>query len=167
MSSRLSWFSGKQYPHFPVNSVKMPWWITCMEIKRSISQRRKIRYLHKPQCAFSSLHAMICSLKHSLAGHLVVLMEKVKYVLLKTQLPETGQFKDYSFRLSEVLNIKAEPCVPCCSWAAHPSVEAQRWDGMQEVKSQPNKNLNAAYQPVSIPQCKMEDIVLAFSRAFF
>lgn len=73
-----------------------------MEIKWSISQRWKIRYLHKPQCAFIFLLAMICSLKHPLAGHLVVLMEKMKYVLLKTQLTEMGQFKDYSFHLSEV-----------------------------------------------------------------
>lgn len=151
MSSRLSWFSGKQYYYFPVNSVTMPWWITCMEIKRSISQRWKIRYLHKPQCAFSFLLAVICSLKHPLAGHLVVLMEKMKYVLLKTQLPEMGQFlRTILFICLKCSDTKAEPCVPCYSWAAHPSVEAQRWDGMQGVKSQPHKNLNAAYQPVSL-----------------
>lgn len=74
-----------------------------MEIKRSISQGWKIRYLHKLKCAVSFLLAMICSLKHLLTGHLVVLMEKMKSFLLKTQPTEMGQFKDYSFHLSQVL----------------------------------------------------------------
>lgn len=65
---------------------------------------------------------MICSLKHLPTGHLVILMEKMKYVLLKTQPTEMGQFKDYSFHLSEVLrhqnkavcSVLLLPCPPVC-----------------------------------------------------
>lgn len=81
----------------------MCWWTTYMEIKKNVSQLWKIRYPHKLKYAFSFLLAMISSLKHLQTGHLVVLMEKMKYVLLKTQSTERDQFKEYSFHLPEVL----------------------------------------------------------------
>lgn len=93
-----------------------------MEIKKNISQGWKIRYLYKPKYAFSFLLAMSCSLKHSPMGHLVVLVEKMKYVLLKTQSTMMGQFKAYSFHLSELLRCRKKAvcsvlllhCPPVC-----------------------------------------------------
>lgn len=65
---------------------------------------------------------MICSLKHLPTGHLVVLMEKMKYALLKTQSTEMRQSEDYSFHLSEVLrhqnkavcSVRLLLCPPVC-----------------------------------------------------
>lgn len=118
----------------------MPWWITYMEIKKNISQWWKIRYLHKLKYAFSFLLAMICSLKHLPTGHLVVLMEKMKSVLLKTQSRERGQLKDSSFHLPEVLRHQNRAVCSVLLLLCHPPVAAQRWAGMQSEKRQPNKN---------------------------
>lgn len=139
MSSRLSWFSGKQCHYFPVNSVMMPWWITYMEIKRNISQWWKIRYRHKLKYAFSFPLSMICSPKHLPTGHLIMLMETMKYVLLKTQSTERGPFKEYSFHLPEVLRHQNKTvcsmlllhCPPLCRSSA------MSWNALGK---EPNKN---------------------------
>ena len=135
MSSRLSWFSGKQRHYFPVNTVMMPWWITYMEIKRNISQWWKIRYLHKLKYAFSFLLCVISSLKHLPTGHLVVLMEKMKYVLLKIQSTEKGQFKGYSSHLPEVLRHQNKTvCLFCATPALRTPRWAPRWAGMSKTR---------------------------------
>jgi hypothetical protein len=67
-------------------------------------------------------------------------MEKMKYVLLKTQSTEMGQFKEYSFHLFEVLKLQNKALCSVLPLRCPPVCGSRERSWNAEEKSQPNKN---------------------------